>query len=32
MTADGFQTVPEEEVAERFATLIERRRTEGRQP
>jgi proteasome beta subunit len=32
VTADGFQTVPEEEVAERFATLIERRRTEGRQP
>jgi proteasome beta subunit len=32
VTADGFTTVPEEEVAERFASLIERRRNEGRQP
>ncbi len=32
VTSDGFATVPEEEVAERFAALIERRRTEGRQP
>ena len=32
VTADGFTAVPEDEVAERFAALIERRRTEGRQP
>ncbi len=32
VTAEGFESVPEEEVAERFATLIERRRSEGRQP
>ena len=32
VTAEGFAAVPEEEVAERFAALIERRRTEGRQP
>ena len=29
VTADGFATVPEDEVAERFATLIERRRSGG---
>ena len=32
VTAEGFHQVPEEEVAERFASLIERRRSEGRQP
>ena len=32
VTADGFTEVAEEEVAERFAALIERRRSEGRQP
>ncbi len=32
VTADGFTEVPEDEVAERFTSLIERRRTEGRQP
>jgi proteasome beta subunit len=32
VTADGFVAVTEEEVAERFAALIERRRAEGRQP
>ena len=32
VTAGGFTAVPEDEVAERFASLIERRRTEGRQP
>jgi proteasome beta subunit len=32
VTADGFAPVPDEEVAERFAALIERRRAEGRQP
>jgi proteasome beta subunit len=32
VTAEGFTAVPEDEVAERFASLIERRRTEGRQP
>jgi proteasome beta subunit len=32
VTAEGFESVPEDEVAERFATLIERRRSEGRQP
>ncbi len=32
VTAEGFLAVPDEEVAERFAVLIERRRTEGRQP
>jgi proteasome beta subunit len=32
VTADGFTPVPEDEVATRFASLIERRRAEGRQP
>jgi proteasome beta subunit len=32
VTADGFAYVPEVEVAERFAMLIERRRAEGHQP
>jgi proteasome beta subunit len=32
VTADGFQAVADTEVAERFATLIERRQAEGRQP
>ena len=32
VTAEGFEAVPEDEVAERFAALIERRRSEGRQP
>ncbi|HEY6622649.1 MAG TPA: proteasome subunit beta [Acidimicrobiales bacterium] len=32
VTADGFQAVTDTEVAERFATLIERRQAEGRQP
>jgi len=32
VTADGFTSVPEDEVAARFAALIERRRSEGRQP
>jgi proteasome beta subunit len=32
VTAEGFTSVPEDEVAERFAALIERRRSEGRQP
>jgi len=32
VTARGFEPVPEDEVAERFASLIERRRSEGRQP
>jgi proteasome beta subunit len=32
VTAEGFASVPEDEVAERFASLIERRRSEGRQP
>ncbi len=32
VTAEGFAAVPEDEIAERFATLIERRRSEGRQP
>jgi proteasome beta subunit len=32
VTDEGFTAVPEDEVAERFASLIERRRTEGRQP
>jgi len=32
VTGEGFVAVPEDEVAERFASLIERRRTEGRQP
>jgi proteasome beta subunit len=32
VTAEGFTLVPEDEVAERFAALIERRRSEGRQP
>ena len=32
VTVEGFTPVPEDEVAERFAALIERRRQEGRQP
>ena len=32
VTAGGFTAVGEDEVAERFADLIERRRMEGRQP
>lgn len=32
VTAQGFEAVPDDEVAERFASLIERRRSEGRQP
>ena len=32
VTAEGFAEVPEEEVAAGFASLIERRRTEGHQP
>jgi proteasome beta subunit len=32
VTAEGFTSVPDVEVAERFASLIERRRSEGRQP
>jgi proteasome beta subunit len=32
VTADGYQAVADTEVAERFATLIERRQAEGRQP
>ena len=32
VTADGFSQVPEDEVAERFAALIERRRAEGHEP
>jgi proteasome beta subunit len=32
VSAAGFEPVPEDEVAERFAALIERRRAEGRQP
>jgi proteasome beta subunit len=32
VTAGGFASVGEDEVAERFASLIERRRMEGRQP
>ncbi len=32
VTAQGFESVPEDEVAERFAALIERRRSEGRRP
>jgi len=32
VTAQGYESVPEDEVAERFASLIERRRAEGRQP
>ena len=31
VTADGYAQVPEPEVAERFAALIERRRAEGRE-
>ncbi len=31
VTADGYQEVPEEDVAVRFANLIERRRAEGRE-
>jgi proteasome beta subunit len=32
VTAEGFTAVADTEVAERFSSLIERRRTEGRQP
>lgn len=32
VTGEGFTAVPDDEVADRFASLIERRRTEGRQP
>ena len=32
VTGEGFTFVTEDEAAERFASLIERRRTEGRQP
>jgi proteasome beta subunit len=32
VTGDGFTAVEEDEVAARFASLIERRRTEGHQP
>jgi proteasome beta subunit len=32
VTAGGFEAVAEEEVAERFSSLIERRRAEGRRP
>jgi hypothetical protein len=32
VTADGFSQVPEDEVAERFSALIERRRAEGHEP
>ncbi len=32
VTSEGFVSVPEDEVAERFAALIDRRRSEGRQP
>jgi len=32
VTALGFASVPDTEVAERFTTLIDRRRSEGRQP
>jgi proteasome beta subunit len=32
VTVQGFESVPEDEVAERFTDLIERRRAEGRQP
>jgi proteasome beta subunit len=32
VTADGYQAVADTEVAERFATLIERRQAEGREP
>ncbi len=32
VTSAGFASVGEEEVAQRFTSLIERRRTEGRQP
>ncbi len=32
VTAEGFAAVPEDDVADRFASLIERRRAEGRQP
>ncbi|MGA2836215.1 MAG: proteasome subunit beta [Acidimicrobiales bacterium] len=31
VTAEGFTSVADDEVADRFASLIERRRTEGRQ-
>ncbi len=32
VTSEGFVSVSEDEVAERFAALIDRRRSEGRQP
>jgi proteasome beta subunit len=32
VTAQGYQAVSEDEVAERFASLLERRRSEGHQP
>lgn len=32
VSAQGFLSVPDDEVAERFSALIERRRAEGRQP
>jgi proteasome beta subunit len=32
VTSEGFVAVPEDEVAERFSALIDRRRSEGRQP
>ena len=32
VTEEGFSQVPEEEVAERFSALIERRRAEGHEP
>ena len=31
VTAEGFVSIPEDEVAERFSALIDRRRSEGRQ-
>src|SRR5438067_755979 len=32
VTADGFDRVPEDEVAQRFTSLIDRKREEGHQP
>ncbi len=32
VTSEGFVAVSEDEVAERFSALIDRRRAEGRQP
>ena len=32
VSAEGFAAVPDDEVSDRFAALIERRRMEGRQP